>query len=171
LGSNVGLLNKIINLVLLQQLRNCEHLKAIPKQSSSCRIHNLCFKISFYLSIYLYLSIYKFIYLPIYLYIYLPIHPSMVLQPLWIFAAFLQILNAYADGRTPWTVDQPIARPLPTHRTTQTQNKGIQTSMLRVGFEPMSPEFRQTKTVHALDGVLSVIIFIHSSSVLNYSTT
>jgi hypothetical protein len=26
-------------------------------------------------------------------------------------------------GRTPWTGDQPVARPLPTHRTTQTQNK------------------------------------------------
>jgi hypothetical protein len=26
-------------------------------------------------------------------------------------------------GRTPWASDQPVARPLPTHRTTQTQNK------------------------------------------------
>jgi hypothetical protein len=30
-----------------------------------------------------------------------------------------QFLNLYTVGRTPWTVDQPIARPLPTHRTTQ----------------------------------------------------
>jgi hypothetical protein len=29
----------------------------------------------------------------------------------------------YTDGRTPWTSDQPVTRPLPTHRTTQTQNK------------------------------------------------
>jgi hypothetical protein len=29
----------------------------------------------------------------------------------------------YADGRTPLTGDQPVARPLPTHKTTQTQNK------------------------------------------------
>jgi hypothetical protein len=37
---------------------------------------------------------------------------------------FLQFRNLfYADGRTPWTSDQPIARPLPKHRTTQTQNK------------------------------------------------
>jgi hypothetical protein len=28
----------------------------------------------------------------------------------------------YTDGRTPWTSDQPVARPLPTHRT-QTHNK------------------------------------------------
>jgi hypothetical protein len=26
----------------------------------------------------------------------------------------------YIDGRTPWTSDQPVARPLPIHRTTQT---------------------------------------------------
>jgi hypothetical protein len=30
---------------------------------------------------------------------------------------------------------QPLARPLPTHRTTQTQNKRAQTSMPRVGFK------------------------------------
>jgi hypothetical protein len=40
-----------------------------------------------------------------------------------------QFLNAIQSGRTPWTGDQPVARPLPTHRTTQTQNKGKQTSM------------------------------------------
>jgi hypothetical protein len=31
----------------------------------------------------------------------------------------------FTDGRTPWTSDQPVARPLPNHRTTQTQNKHI----------------------------------------------
>jgi hypothetical protein len=36
----------------------------------------------------------------------------------------LQFPNVfYTDGRTPWTGDQPVVRPLPTHRTTQTQNK------------------------------------------------
>jgi hypothetical protein len=36
----------------------------------------------------------------------------------------------YTVGRTPWTGDQPVARPLPTHRTTQTQNicTGIEAS-------------------------------------------
>jgi hypothetical protein len=29
----------------------------------------------------------------------------------------------YTDGRTPWTSDKPVARPLPIHRTTQTENK------------------------------------------------
>jgi hypothetical protein len=36
-----------------------------------------------------------------------------------------QFLNQCTVGRTPWTGDQPVARPLPTHRTTQTQNKRI----------------------------------------------
>jgi hypothetical protein len=40
-----------------------------------------------------------------------------------------QFLNLKKVGRTPWTGDQPVARPLPTHRTTQTQNKRRQTSM------------------------------------------
>jgi hypothetical protein len=31
----------------------------------------------------------------------------------------------FTDGRTPWTSDQLVARPLSTHRTTQTQNKHI----------------------------------------------
>jgi hypothetical protein len=34
-----------------------------------------------------------------------------------------QFLNLHTIGRTPWTGDQHVARPLPTHRTTQTQNK------------------------------------------------
>jgi hypothetical protein len=33
----------------------------------------------------------------------------------------------FADGRTPWTSDQPVASSLPKHRTTQTQNKHIHT--------------------------------------------
>jgi hypothetical protein len=34
-----------------------------------------------------------------------------------------QFLNLYTVCRNPWTGDQPVARSLPTHRTTQTQNK------------------------------------------------
>jgi hypothetical protein len=33
----------------------------------------------------------------------------------------------YTDGMTPWSSDQPVARPLSKHRTTQTQNKRIHT--------------------------------------------
>jgi hypothetical protein len=31
---------------------------------------------------------------------------------------FFQFLNLHAAGRTPWTGDQTVARPLPTRRTT-----------------------------------------------------
>jgi hypothetical protein len=50
----------------------------------------------------------------------------MALQPFvgpWPLFSFLTL---YTAGRTPLTGDQPVARPLPTHRTTQTQNKRTQ---------------------------------------------
>jgi hypothetical protein len=52
------------------------------------------------------------------------VHSSMTLQLLvgpWPFLQFRILFNK--DGSTPWTSDQPVARPLPTHRTTQTKNK------------------------------------------------
>jgi hypothetical protein len=53
--------------------------------------------------------------------------------------------------------DLTTIRPLPAHRTAQTQNKGTQTSMPQVGFEPMIPVFERAKTVHALDSAATVI--------------
>jgi hypothetical protein len=50
---------------------------------------------------------------------------------------FIQLRNNFfTDGRTPWTSDQPVARTLPKHRTTQTQNKRI-----------------HTPNIHALNGI------------------
>jgi hypothetical protein len=69
----------------------------------------------------------------------------------------LQFLNLYTVGRTPWTEDQPVARSLPTHRRTETQNKLTQISMSRMGFEPTSPVFERAKTVHSLDRAATVI--------------
>jgi hypothetical protein len=40
---------------------------------------------------------------------------------------FFSVLILYTVGRTPWTRDQPVARPLPTQ--TQTQNKPCYTSV------------------------------------------
>jgi hypothetical protein len=60
-----------------------------------------------------------------------------------------RFLIIYAVGRTPWTGDEPLARPLPTHGTTQTQNKRTQTSTFWVGFESTIPTFEQAKTVSA----------------------
>jgi hypothetical protein len=123
--------------------------------------------LSIYLSIYLstYLSIYLSIYLsvclsvclPTYLPTYLPIYLSIYLSIygftvlLLVLRRFFSFLILYTVGATPSTVDQPFTRPQPAHRTTQTQNKRIQTSMPRVGFEPTIPAFERTKTVHTLD--------------------
>jgi hypothetical protein len=69
------------------------------------------------------------------------------------------------DCRTPWTGHQPVARPLPTVRKTQTQNKRRQTSMSRVGFEPTIPAFERAKTIYDLDRAATAI-FTYYSTVL-----
>jgi hypothetical protein len=55
------------------------------------------------------------------------IHSSMDLQPFggpWPLPQFLNLFFLHRR-RTPWTSDQPVTRPLPTHRVTPTQNKRI----------------------------------------------
>jgi hypothetical protein len=61
------------------------------------------------------------------------------------------LFNHFTDGRTPWTSDQPVARPLSKHRTTQTQINAHKTSMPCVGFEHTITASERAKTVHALD--------------------
>jgi hypothetical protein len=111
-------------------------------------------------------EVYLSIYLPIYLSIYLSICLSVCLSvclsicgstALVDFGRFFGFIIVYTVVRTPWTGDQPIARPLPTHRTTQIQNKLTQRSMPWVGFEHTIPMFERAKTVHALDRVATVI--------------
>jgi hypothetical protein len=82
-------------------------------------------------------------YLSTYLSIYLSIYGSTALVDLGRFFGFLIL---YTVGRTSWTGFQPVARPLPTHRTSQTQNKHRQTSMPRLRFEPTIPVFEREKT-------------------------
>jgi hypothetical protein len=82
---------------------------------------------------------------------------SMAVQPFvgpWPLFSFLIL---YAVGRTPWTGDQPVSKPLPVHRTTQTQHKRTQTYMPRVGFKPTTIMFERANTVHALDRAVTVI--------------
>jgi hypothetical protein len=81
--------------------------------------------------------------------------PNLSFLSLWFYSPlelgrFFSFLILYTVGKTPWTSDQPAARPLPTHRATQTQNKRTQTSMPRVGFELTIPAFERAKTVRAL---------------------
>jgi hypothetical protein len=84
----------------------------------------------------------------------------MALQPFVGPWPLLQFRNLfYTVGRTPWTEDQPVARPLPTHRI----NAHTQTSMTRVGFESAIPVFQRAQTVHALDRAATVIGNIHNT--------
>jgi hypothetical protein len=87
---------------------------------------------------------------------YLSIYLLMALQPFvgpWPLFSFLIL---YTIGRIPWTGDQPVARPLPIHRT-QIQNKRTQTSMAQVGFEPPITVIERAKTVHALDRAATLL--------------
>jgi hypothetical protein len=74
-----------------------------------------------------------------------------------ILAAFFSFFIFYTVDRTPWIGDQPVARPLPGHRTAQTQNKRTQTSMPREEFEPTIPGPEQAKPVNSLDRTATVI--------------
>jgi hypothetical protein len=78
-------------------------------------------------------------------------------SPLLGLGRFFSLLILHTVGRTPWTGDQPVARTLPTHRTTQTQSKCPQTSMPRVGTEPTIPVFKRAKMVHVFDRAATVI--------------
>jgi hypothetical protein len=92
-----------------------------------------------------------------------PVSLALLLLLLWLYSGllglnrFFSFLIIYTAGRTPSTGDQHVARPLHTHRTTQTENKRTQTSMSRVGFEPTIPVFEREKTIHALDRAATVI--------------
>jgi hypothetical protein len=50
---------------------------------------------------------------------------SLALQPPWVLASDFQFHDHFTDGRISWTRHQLVARHLPKHRTTQTQNKHI----------------------------------------------
>jgi hypothetical protein len=53
----------------------------------------------------------------------------------------------FTQGRTPWTSDEFVARPLPKHRTTQTQNKQIHTPNIHnlSGIRTHYPSVRASK--------------------------
>jgi cytochrome bd-type quinol oxidase subunit 1 len=63
----------------------------------------------------------------------------------WTLAAFSVSWSFYTVGRTPWTGNEPVVRPLPPHRTTQIQNKCTQTSMRQVGFAFTIPVLERAK--------------------------
>jgi hypothetical protein len=77
------------------------------------------------------------------------VYLSMTLQPFAGPRPLFSFLIFYAVSRTPWTGDQPVAKPLPAHTEQHKQNKRTQTSMAPVGLEPMIPVFERPKTVYA----------------------
>jgi hypothetical protein len=77
--------------------------------------------------------------------------------PLLDLGRFFSFLMLHTVSRIPWTGDQPVARPLPIHRTTRTKDKRTQTFMPRVEFEPTIPVFERAKIVHALDSAATII--------------
>jgi hypothetical protein len=72
---------------------------------------------------------------------------------LWSIGHIFHFHDHFTDGRTPWTGDQLVAKPLLKHGITQTQIKCIHTlNMLPcVGFEPTIPSSERAKAVHALE--------------------
>jgi hypothetical protein len=60
---------------------------------------------------------------------------------------FSFILIIFTDDRIPWTSDQLVARPLPKHRTTQTQNKHIHIPNIHAlfGIRTHAPGFRESE--------------------------
>jgi hypothetical protein len=83
--------------------------------------------------------------LSIYLYIYLWIYKPSDLGQFFSFLIYTQSVGILGRGS---------AR---RKAATYTQNKGRQTSMPRVEFEPTIPVFERAKTLHALDRVVTVI--------------
>jgi hypothetical protein len=68
---------------------------------------------------------------------------------------FFSFLIWYTVGRTPWTGDQSVVRPVFVHTE---QHKHRKTHKIQtVGFEHTIPAFKRAKTVHALDRAATVI--------------
>jgi hypothetical protein len=90
--------------------------------------------LSIYLSICL--SVYLPTHLPIYLWLY---------SPLLCLGRFFSFLIFSTVSKISWTGNQPVARPLPAHRTAETHNKRKQIPMPQMGFEPTIPVFEHAK--------------------------
>jgi hypothetical protein len=72
---------------------------------------------------------------------------SLVLQPPWALAFDFYFHGYFTDGRTPCTSDELVARFLPKHRTTQTQNEHIHIPNIHTlcGIRIYDPGFRASE--------------------------
>jgi hypothetical protein len=115
------------------RIKLASHLYLLP-------ILTMPVKFSIYLS---FLSIHPSIHLGHY-------SPFVGLWPLFSFLVFYTVSKTRMGN-------QPIARRLPTHRATLTQNKRTQRSVPQMGFEHTIPVSEQVKRFHALDCAVAVI--------------
>jgi hypothetical protein len=74
------------------------------------------------------------------------------------FRRYFRFLVFYTVGRTTWTGDQPVKRPLSAHIRQHKEDKRTQTSMPQVGFELTVSVFERTKTVYASDRVVATTL-------------
>jgi hypothetical protein len=81
-------------------------------------------------------------------------------SPLLCFGRIFIFLILYAVGRTPLTGDQPVARPLPTHRTTQIQNKRTQTSMPWMGLEATIQVFEWARSLWSTPFIIIKLLLL-----------
>jgi hypothetical protein len=89
------------------------HYKRVLRQKLSQPHSDLTHSSRRIFSIYPCFSVYSFIHSFIHQWLY-----SRLLGP-----GVFSFIIFFTQSRSPWTSDQPVARPLPTERTTQTQNK------------------------------------------------
>jgi hypothetical protein len=76
-------------------------------------------------------------------------HSSWDTMYIWLYSPsdlghFFSFYILYTVSRTPWMGDEPVARPLPTHRIETHRHP-----CLEVLFEPSTTVFESVKTVHA----------------------
>jgi hypothetical protein len=84
----------------------------------------------------------------------------------------------FTDSRIPWTTDQLVARPLPKHMPTQTQNQHIHTPNIHAlsGIRTHDPSVRASEDIHALErsatvtGQGQIYLYIYQLVYLNDRT-
>jgi hypothetical protein len=81
-----------------------------------------------------------------------PLFSLLAIQPPLALASDFQVHDHFTDGRTPWTGDQLVAKTLPKHRTTQTQNKHIYIPNIRAlcGIRTHDPGFWASEDISCL---------------------
>jgi hypothetical protein len=73
----------------------------------------------------------------------------LLLLPLWSIGLIYQFLDYFTDGRTPWTGDQLVARPLPVHKHRKTSVR----AHTHTHTHTHTHVHTQTLNIHVLSGI------------------